>query len=109
MKTFLYCAALALASISSLAAQTTPQPSPTPPPAAGQPERMEKFKAALAKLNLTDAQKTQIQQIRATVTDRRERRQQIMAVLTPDQKAQLKQIFLEHRPQGTNANAAGDE
>ena len=46
---------------------------------------------------LTDAQKDRIKQIRATVTDRKERRQQIMAVLTPDQKAKLKELIQEHR------------
>jgi Spy/CpxP family protein refolding chaperone len=66
-------------------------------PSAAQGERFEKFKELVAQLNLTDAQKDQIKQIRATVTDRKERRQQIMAVLTPEQKAKLKELIQERR------------
>ena len=58
---------------------------------------MEKFKAAMEKLDLTEAQKAQIKQIHATVTDKKERRQQIMAVLTPDQKQKLMEMIKEHR------------
>ena len=68
--------------------------------------RLERLKAALAELNLTDAQKAQIKQIRATVTDRRERRQQIMAVLTPEQKAKLIQMRQEHKNGGGAAPAS---
>ena len=59
--------------------------------------RLERLKVALAELNLTDDQKAQIKHIRWTVTDREERRQQILAVLTPEQKAKLKQMIQEHR------------
>jgi Spy/CpxP family protein refolding chaperone len=52
-------------------------------------QRMEKARAAFEKLDLTDAQKAQIKQIRANTPAGKERRQQIMAVLTPDQKAKL--------------------
>jgi Spy/CpxP family protein refolding chaperone len=78
-------------------------------PAEGQGERFEKLKAALAQLDLSDAQKEQIKQIRATVTDRKERRQEIFAVLTPEQRTKLWQMIQEHRNQtqgGEGATAA---
>ena len=68
--------------------------------------RLARLKAAFAELNLTDDQKAQIKHIRWTVTDRQERRQQILAVLTPDQKAKLKQMIQEHRNSGGAAPAS---
>ena len=62
------------------------------------------MKEMLAQLDLTDTQKGQIKQIRATVTDRKERRQQIMAVLTQDQKAKLIQMFQQYRSEHEAAN-----
>jgi Spy/CpxP family protein refolding chaperone len=62
-----------------------------------QGERGERWKAAFAQLDLTDAQKEQIKQIRATTPKGKERRQQIMAVLTPDQKAKLVQMIQQYR------------
>ena len=53
----------------------------------------------LAQLNLTDEQKAQIKQIRASTTDKKERRQEVMAVLTPEQKAQLKELIEQRRAQ----------
>jgi Spy/CpxP family protein refolding chaperone len=101
MKTPLLCLFFAVASFATVAAQTTAPATTSAPtttaPSDEQQARMEKFKAALEKLDLTDAQKTQIQQIRATVTDRRERRQQIMGVLTSEQKEKLKEMIQEHR------------
>jgi len=55
-------------------------------------QRIERIKEAFAQLDLTDAQKDQIKQIRASVTDRRERFVQILNVLTPDQKAKLREL-----------------
>jgi Spy/CpxP family protein refolding chaperone len=46
-------------------------------------------------LNLTDAQKQQIKAIRKSGVDKKEKRQEIMAVLTPEQKAQLKELRKE--------------
>ena len=46
----------------------------------------------LSQLNLTDAQKEQIAQIRQTVTDKKERHHAIMKVLTSEQRAQLKEL-----------------
>jgi Spy/CpxP family protein refolding chaperone len=64
----------------------------------GQQEaRREKLKEAFAQLDLTDAQKAQIKQIRAATPAGKERRQQIMAVLTPDQKAKLIAMLKERR------------
>jgi Spy/CpxP family protein refolding chaperone len=68
--------------------------------------RLERLKAALAELNLTDDQKAQIKHIRWTVTDREERRQQILAVLTPDQKGKLKQMIQKHRNGGGATRAS---
>ncbi len=50
-------------------------------------------------LGLTDAQKQQIQQIRQSTTDKKERRQEIAAVLTPEQKAMIRQKIQERRTQ----------
>jgi Spy/CpxP family protein refolding chaperone len=69
-----------------------------------QGQRLARLKAAMEQLNLTDAQKNQIQQIRAKVIDKKERRQQIMAVLTPDQKAKLRELIMEHK-NGTDASS----
>jgi Spy/CpxP family protein refolding chaperone len=74
-----------------------------------QGQRFERLKPALAELGLTDAQKEQIQQIRASVTDRKERRQEILSVLTPDQKAKLREVIQERRnaaQPGAGASAA---
>jgi len=60
-------------------------------------QRFERIKEAFAELGLTDAQKAQIKQIRTTVTDRKERCQEIMAVLTPEQKAKLRETIEEYR------------
>jgi Spy/CpxP family protein refolding chaperone len=43
-------------------------------------------------LNLTPDQQQQIQTIRTTITDRQERREAMMKVLTPDQQAKLQQL-----------------
>jgi Spy/CpxP family protein refolding chaperone len=45
----------------------------------------------LQQLNFSEAQRAQIEQIRQNTPQGRERRQQIMAVLTPEQRSQLKQ------------------
>src|SRR5580658_4523065 len=60
-------------------------------------QRLQRIKEVFAQLNLTDEQKQQIKQIRQTVTDKTQRRQQIMAVLTPDQKQKLRQFFQQYR------------
>jgi Spy/CpxP family protein refolding chaperone len=76
--------------------------------AAASGRRLERFKQAFAQLGLTDAQKEQIKQIRASVTDRKERREQIMNVLTPDQKAKLRELIEAHRngaPSGDGTSA----
>jgi Spy/CpxP family protein refolding chaperone len=58
----------------------------------------------LAQLDLTDAQKAQIKQIVQGTTDKKERRQQIRAILTPDQKIKLRQLIRERRAQRQAAN-----
>jgi Spy/CpxP family protein refolding chaperone len=102
---------MTLAQDSSTTGQTTPATGSTGGTGTctpGQGQRLEKLKAALAQLNLTDAQKEQIKQIRSTVTDRKERRQEIMAVLTPDQKARLIAMIQAHRngSQGATSTAS---
>lgn len=111
--------ALVLIAIPEIAlADTAPVSTPTAPSDAGaaggspdqRAQRMERMKAAFAQLDLTDAQKAQIQQIRQTVTDRKERREAIKNVLTPEQQAKLKQLREEHKaqtgsaPTGTGGN-----
>ena len=90
-----------LASSPALFAQTsggTNAPSATAPSGGdGNGQRGEKLKAALEQLNLSDAQKQQLQQIRANTQPGKERRQQIMAVLTPDQKQKLISMLQEYR------------
>jgi Spy/CpxP family protein refolding chaperone len=58
-----------------------------------------KWRAAFAQLYLSDAQKQQIKQIRASTQPGKERRQQIMAVLTPDQKQKLIAMFKQYHSQ----------
>ena len=90
-----------LASSPALFAQSsgsTNAPSATAPSGGdGNGQRGEKLKAALEQLNLSDAQKQQIKQIRANTQPGKERRQQIMAVLTPDQKQKLISMLQEYR------------
>ncbi len=51
----------------------------------------------LAQLDLTEAQKAQIRQIVQSTTDKAQRRQQIRAILTPEQKMKLRQLIRERR------------
>jgi len=115
--------ALSLAMLATSAAQNAPAPAPAPtePPSATAPSSPAKHGAhrkmmrdEMAKLNLTDDQKTQIKSIRdnafqqrkavmsdTTTTDaqkkaklrgiRRDTRKQVAGVLTPEQRQQLKQ------------------
>jgi Spy/CpxP family protein refolding chaperone len=105
---------MALAQDSTASSQTAPSSGSTVSGATctsgtGQGQRMERLKSAMSQLDLTDAQKEQIKQIRASVTDRKERRQQIMAVLTPDQKAKLVAMWQAHQNgAGTGAGAASN-
>jgi Spy/CpxP family protein refolding chaperone len=64
---------------------------------AGQGQHTGFWKQALEQLNLSDGQKQQIKQIVDNSQPGKERRQQIMAVLTPDQKQQLVSLIKEHR------------
>jgi len=62
-------------------------------------QRMQQFLDRMAQqLNLTDAQKQQIAQIRAnTALDRQQRREAMRNVLTPDQQAQWEQMRAQMR------------
>jgi Spy/CpxP family protein refolding chaperone len=53
----------------------------------------------LRQLDLSDAQKAQIKAIVQSTPRGKERRQEILAVLTPEQKAQLKQDFEQWKAQ----------
>ncbi len=59
--------------------------------------RLEKLKADLAQLDLNDDQKAKIKDIFTTVPAGKERRQQIVALLTPEQKEKLKAMIKERR------------
>jgi Spy/CpxP family protein refolding chaperone len=62
------------ATVDQSATATASGSTATAPSTGQQGERMGRFKAALAQLDLTDAQKAQIKQIYTTVTDRKEDR-----------------------------------
>ncbi len=64
---------------------------------AGGGERAGKWKAVFEQLDLSEAQKEQIKQIRASTQPGKERRQQIMAVLSPEQKQKLVSLLQEYR------------
>ena len=78
----------------------------------GQKQGFERLSKVLGQLDLTEAQKAQIKQIITTVTDRKERRQEIVAVLTPEQKAKLRELLKEHREakeSGTATSSTTDD
>jgi Spy/CpxP family protein refolding chaperone len=54
--------------------------------------RQRRMERAFAELGLTDVQREQIAVIRKTVTDRGQRHDAIMAVLTPEQRAKWQRI-----------------
>ena len=53
----------------------------------------------LAQLGLTEQQRAQIKQIIQNTTDRKERRQEIKAILTPEQKMKLRELIRARRAQ----------
>jgi Spy/CpxP family protein refolding chaperone len=99
-------ALMVLSPRTTLADATTSAGSTTSGSSGTQGERGERWRAALAALDLTDAQKAQIKQIRSTVTDRKERFEQIKAVLTPEQKAKLREMIQERRNSGSATPAS---
>jgi Spy/CpxP family protein refolding chaperone len=96
---------LSFVSLQSAPADNTAAPASAPaataPAAGGQGDHAAKFQAALAELDLSDDQKTKIQGIMSSMPAGRERRRAIAAVLTPDQKAKLKELIKAHR-EGSN-------
>lgn len=98
-----------------LLAQQTPPATTTPPtgnsgtPPGGDPSGKPKHPHPdfLSQLNLTDAQKAQIAQIKQNTPDHKQAHEQIMALLTPDQKAQLKQLHEQWRKDHPNAGKHG--
>jgi Spy/CpxP family protein refolding chaperone len=106
MKKFVFSLVLAssVASTPLLFAQdaaSTSSPSTAAPsagsknPGSGNGQRAEKWKAIMEQLDLSDAQKVQIKQIRASTQPGPDRRHQIMAVLLPDQKQKLISLLKE--------------
>jgi Spy/CpxP family protein refolding chaperone len=50
------------------------------------------LRGLLSQLDLTDAQRLQIAQIRQTMTDRQQRHEAILNILTPDQRTRFEQL-----------------
>ena len=106
MKPFiLLTAALALLT-STLSAQqppdsgkTQPDTSVTSTDGASSKHKHHKHPDFLAQLNLSPSQKTQIAQIKKNTPDRKQQHKEIKALLTPDQRAQLKQLRKEWKAQ----------
>ena len=71
-----------------------------------QGQKLERLKEAMAALDLTEAQKEQIKQIRSSTTPGQDRGQQILAVLTPEQKAKLREMIMAHRDAGQGGAAS---
>jgi Spy/CpxP family protein refolding chaperone len=86
-------------------AATSSSESTNPGTSGDQSQRRERLKQVLAQLDLTNAQKDQIKQIRASVTDHKERRQQILAILTPDQRTKLRQLIMQHGNEAQSGTA----
>jgi Spy/CpxP family protein refolding chaperone len=106
------CAALMVSPTSAVADDSTP-PSQTAPSdgtntGTDASQRRQRFQEIIAQLNLMDEQKQQIRHIRQTVTDQTQRRQQIMAVLTPEQRQKLRQFFQQNRSNGGTTGEAAD-
>ena len=105
MKNPLFCLlalgiGLATAPVSTAKADDTTNLAAGPTDSTGgdaQGERGERIRKAFAALDLTDAQKEQIKTIRANTQPGKDRRQQVMAVLTPEQKAKLMQMLQQYK------------
>ena len=67
-----------------------------------------RFRGALKSLDLSEQQKGQIKQIISSTTDKKERRHQIWAVLTPEQQAKLKALRQQHKDGTGTASAPTD-
>lgn len=94
------CAMLMASPQSVLADDTDATTQTAPADGSNTAQRMERMKEVFAQLDLTPEQKQQIRQIRLTVTDKVQRRQEVMAVLTADQKEKLRQILQQYRANG---------
>jgi Spy/CpxP family protein refolding chaperone len=105
--------ATVLADDDTAPSQTAPSDGANPGPGAGQ--RGVNIRALLAQLNLTGDQKQQIKQIMQTVPAGPQRRRQILAVLTPEQKQKLRQLLHPGRNgggaavAGNNGNGGGND
>jgi Spy/CpxP family protein refolding chaperone len=71
----------------------------TTPPATPPAGKEKHHGHLLAQLNLTDAQKAKIKQIKKSGTDKKQRKQEVMALLTPAQQQQLRQLIEQRRAQ----------
>ncbi len=98
MKKILVCLAVLVASLPVLRADDA-APAACSGGSSTQQDRMEKFMAMMQQLNLTEDQKAKIKQIRASTQAGPERREQIAAVLTAEQKEKLRELIKQHREQ----------
>lgn len=91
------------------AAQEQERPAPQSP---GRQKRGERFRQMIEALNLTEAQQTQVRAIfQKYEGDRRnpEFRKEILAVLTPEQRAKLKEMRERQREGRGGRPQAGDD
>jgi Spy/CpxP family protein refolding chaperone len=89
-----HCLGIILLGFFALGGSLRAQDAPNSAGTTGQPHPH-----VLQQLGLSDAQKAQIKQIRQSTPKGKERRQAIMAVLTPEQKTQLKQDIEQKKAQ----------
>ena len=87
----------------NLSAQQPPEGTKNQPVTSGTPPvavcTKHKHPNFLAQLNLSPEQKAQIARIKASTADRKQKHKEIKALLTPDQRAQLKQLRKEWKAQ----------
>jgi Spy/CpxP family protein refolding chaperone len=112
MKYILPLLATSYLMVASLHAQTSPSPDPASAPteAGSTTPRPPKHPDFISQLpDLTDDQKAKIANIKATVTDKKDQHTQIMALLTDEQKAELKKLradWAAAHPKPTKAPAS---
>jgi len=96
------------------ASNANAQPPAAPADASGNPPGQgahkgngKRMQQIFAQLGLSADQQKQIDQIRATITDHKQRREAIMQVLTPDQQAKFQQLRAQMQAQHGKGKGAG--